>query len=57
MPTEAVDELLTDQLRLVEALHHIAAESEDADIVRYAMGALMATQTGQSYLNRHPVLV
>lgn len=46
-----------DQLRMVEALHHIAAESEDADIVRYALGALMATECGSAYLNRHPVLV
>lgn len=52
MPTDD-----TDQLRLVEALHHIACESEDADIVRYAMGALMATDAGRNYINVHPVLV
>lgn len=44
-------------LRLVEALHHIAAESEDADIVRYALGALSATEAGRIYLAANPVLV
>lgn len=50
---------MTDEeaLRLVEALHHIACESEDADIVRYAMGALTATTAGQRFLEANPVLV
>lgn len=46
-----------DQLRMVEALHHIACESEDADIVRYAMSALSSTTAGQAYLLHKPVLV
>lgn len=53
MPTD----LATDQLRLVEALHHIASESTDGDIVRYAMGALVSTETGRVYLSRNPVMV
>lgn len=53
MPTD----LDTDQLRLVEALHHIASEADDSDIVRYAMSALVSTQAGQAYLSRNPVMV
>lgn len=53
MPTD----LAADQLRLVEALHHIASESEDGDIVRYAMSALASTESGRAYLSRNPVLV
>ena len=50
---------MTDEevLRVVEALHHIASESEDADIVRYALGALHATEAGRLYLASNPVLV
>lgn len=51
-----IDEL-TDQLKLVQALHHIASESQEADIVRYAMGALAGTDAGVVYLTRNPVLV
>lgn len=57
MPTDDIDKIMTDQLRLVEALHHIASESEDSDIVRYALGALIHTNAGQVYLNVHPVMV
>lgn len=53
MPTD----IATDQLRLVEALHHIASESDDGDIVRYAMSALAATESGRVYLSRNPVMV
>lgn len=56
MPTD-LDEMITEQLKLVEALHHIASESEDGDIVRYAMGALINTHAGQIYLNANPVMV
>lgn len=56
MPTD-IDEMMTDQLRLVEALHNIASESTDGDIVRYAMGALIHTEAGRAYLNVHPVMV
>ena len=55
MPTDL--EMLTDQLKLVEALHHIASESTDGDIVRYAMGALISTDAGQAYLSQNPVIV
>lgn len=50
-------EALTEQLKLVEALHHIASESNEADIVRYAMGALAGTTAGVVFLEQRPVLV
>lgn len=50
-------DVATDQLRLIEALHHIASESEDGDIVRYAMSALASTESGRVYLSQNPVLV
>lgn len=55
MPTDV--EMLTDQLKLVEALHHIASESTDGDIVRYAMSALVSTDAGKVYLDQNPVMV
>lgn len=48
---------MVDQLKLVEALHHIASESDDADTVRYAMGALVSTEAGRKYLTASPVMV
>jgi hypothetical protein len=55
MPTET--EMLTDQLKLVQALHNIAAESEEAETVRLAAGALMNTEAGRQYLSQNPLVV
>jgi hypothetical protein len=48
---------LSEQLILVQALCNVAAESEDAEIVRIAVSALLATQIGMTYLQAHPFKV
>jgi hypothetical protein len=46
---------MDDRVTLVEALHTIAVESEEADIVRIAMSALTGTDIGQAYLRTNPI--
>lgn len=55
MDEETKSEAMDDSLKLVEALHTIAVESEEADIVRIAMSALTNTNMGRSYLYAHPI--
>lgn len=54
MPEEDV---MTETLVLVTALHNIANESEDAEIVRTAMSALMNTEAGRRYSAINPIFV
>jgi hypothetical protein len=53
---EAID-MLTDQLVLVQALHNIASESDDAEDIRMAMSALTNTEAGRTYLATNPLNV
>ena len=48
---------LSDQLVLLEALFAIAHESEEAEVVRLAMSALINTGSGLTYLSAHPFQV
>lgn len=45
---------LQEQLILTQALFAVAHESEEAEIVRLAMSALVNTQAGLDYLHVHP---
>jgi len=54
---EQVTDMMQDQLAMVTALHTIACESEDAEIVRTAMAPLMNTQAGRNYVELHPIYV
>lgn len=51
----AQDEMMQDTLILVEALFAIAHESEEAETVRLAFGALSNSAAGMSYLRSHPL--
>lgn len=46
---------MRDLLILTEALYTILQESEEAETVRVAVGALTNTQAGMAYLQKHPV--
>lgn len=48
---------LTEQLVLLQALYNIAHESEEAEIVRIAVAALLATQAGTVFLQAHPFTI
>jgi hypothetical protein len=48
---------LSEQLVLVQALTNIAYESNEAEIVRIAVSALLATGIGNEYLRAHPLKV
>lgn len=52
-----VTQTLTDSLVLVEGLYDIASDSEDADTVRMAMGALQRTEAGRMYLEQNPIII
>lgn len=54
---EAENDQVTEQIRLLGALHEIASDSEDAEIVRVAMSALTSTNCGLNYLITHPLKV
>ena len=53
----AVSQVITEQMTLLEALHEIAAESHDADAVRRAVAGLTHTRAGIAYLATHPVTI
>lgn len=55
MPPTDVVELQETQLVLVEALHHIAETTDEADIARLALGALTRTEAGMAYLRANPL--
>lgn len=52
-----VTEMMNDQLVMVTALHTVACESDDAEIVRTASAALMNTQAGRNYVAINPIFV
>ena len=52
---EKLTDMMTDQLAMVTALHHIVNESEDAEIVRTAASALMNTEAGRNYVVINPI--
>lgn len=43
--------------RHLAALHEIAMDSADADVVRIALEALTGTSSGRAYLLVHPVVL
>lgn len=47
--------MIGESMTLVEALHAIASESDDAEVVRIAMSALTGTNMGRSYLVTNPL--
>lgn len=49
--------MLEDQLKMVTALHTVACDSDDAEIVRTAMAALMNTSAGRAYVELNPIHV
>lgn len=53
MPSDPTSDL-GEQLVLIEAIFAIAHESNDAEIVRLAMSALVNTSAGLTYLSAHP---
>lgn len=42
-------------LRHIETLYHIACTSDEADTVRAAFAALIATPAGREYLEMNPI--
>lgn len=50
-------DVMTETLVLVTALHNIAAESDDAEIVRTSMAALSNTEAGRRYMAINPIFV
>jgi hypothetical protein len=52
---EKLTDMMTDQLKMVSALHAIAADSEDAETVRTAAAALMNTEAGRNYVAINPI--
>lgn len=50
-------DVMTDTLALVTALHSIAQESDDAEIVRTSMAALSNTGAGRRYMALNPIFV
>lgn len=48
-------EMTKESLTLVEALHTIVTESDDAEVVRIAMSALTGTNMGRAYLEANPL--
>jgi hypothetical protein len=46
-----------DTVRHLAALHEIAMDSADADVVRIALEALTGTASGRAYLILHPVVL
>lgn len=49
--------MMSEQLRMLEALHQIAMESGDAETVRVAMVALTSTEAGLRYLRANPLIL
>lgn len=49
--------MMSEQLRMLEALHQIAMESADAETVRIAMVALTGTEAGLRYLRANPLIL
>lgn len=49
--------MMSEQLRMLEALHQIAMESADAETVRVAMVALTSTEAGLRYLRANPLIL
>lgn len=47
---------MSDQLILVQALHQVVCESEEAEVVRIAVGALTNSTVGLQYLSSHPIV-
>lgn len=52
---EKLTDMMTDQLVMVTALHNIAAESDDAEIVRTSAAALMNTEAGRNFVAINPI--
>lgn len=50
-----VTDMMQDQLIMVTALREIAAESDDAEIVRTASAALMNTEAGRNFVAINPI--
>lgn len=50
-------EMMSEQLVLIEALFTVVHESNEAEVVRVALAALVATQAGLSYLSTHPIVI
>lgn len=48
-------EMTKESMTLVEALHTIVTESDDAEVVRIAMSALTGTNMGRAYLAANPL--
>lgn len=55
--TDDQTQAMQDQLMFLEALHDIAAASNDAEIVRVAVQALTRTQAGLTYLSANPMVL
>ena len=47
---------LLDMLKITEALYTVAMESDEAEMVRVAFGALASTPFGRDFLEQHPVI-
>jgi hypothetical protein len=47
--------LKAEAIHLASALHTVVSESEEAETVRIAMAALLATQTGRDYIEANPL--
>jgi hypothetical protein len=54
---DAENDLTTEQLRLLAALHEIASDSDEGETVRTAMSALTGTNIGLNYIITHPLVV
>lgn len=54
-PTEQMLEMQQEQLQFIEALHTIAANTDEADTARLALGALTRTEAGMAYLRANPL--
>lgn len=50
-------DVMTETLVHVTALHNIACESDDAEVVRTAMSALSNTEAGRRYMALNPIFV
>ncbi len=55
MPTPTLAELKAQAIQLAQALHTVVSESNEGEIVRVALSALMGTSTGRDYLDANPL--
>lgn len=49
--------MMDDCVRMLEALHQIAMESQEAEMVRVAVMALTSTHAGRAHLQTNPIIL